>query len=166
MKALTSLSRLAVFSLIVIATSWLSILREEPAALGLVYHVDPLGVDDNPGTSPELAWRTIDRANRHDFKPGDRLLFAGGKMHVGNLVLEANDAGTPGGGASSAVTANGRTINAGLGTGVLVKDAGGVEVRDLLCVGSRPERRTKVWSGFVNTGHLATSISIKAALIF
>ena len=37
----------------------------------------------------------IDRANRHDFKPGDRLLFAGAQTFTGNLILGATDAGTP-----------------------------------------------------------------------
>ena len=152
MKTLTSRSRPIVFSLIVIATSWLSIVRAQSAHLGVTYHVDPLGRDDSPGTSAEKAWRTIDRANRHDFKPGDRLLFAGGKTHLGNLVLGANDAGTPDRPVVIGSFGQGRaTIRAGLGTAVLVKDAGGVEVRDIVCEGADSTKNHGCGVAFVNT---------------
>jgi Right handed beta helix region len=130
----------------------LPILPAEPANAGTAYHVDSDGRDDNPGTSPETAWRTIDRANHHDFRPGDRLLFAGGKTFPGNLVLGANDAGTPG--RPVVVGTYGRgpaTIKAGLGTAILVKDADGVEVRDLVCDGDGPTKNHGCGVAFVNT---------------
>jgi len=45
MNALSSRSRPVVLILIAIATSWFSILRAEPAHLGLTYHFDPLRPD-------------------------------------------------------------------------------------------------------------------------
>jgi hypothetical protein len=152
MKALKSLCQPVVFSLIVIASCWLSVLCAEPAQVGRAYHVDSLGRDDNPGTSPQQAWRTIERANRHDFKPGERLLFAGGKTFTGNLVVGANDAGTPERPVVIATYGQGRaTIKAGLGTAVLVKDAGGVEVCDILCEGAGMTKNHGCGVAFVNT---------------
>jgi hypothetical protein len=152
MKDLTRRCRPVVFSLIAITIAWVLIVRAEPADPGLTYHVDPLGRDDHSGTSPEKAWRTIDRANRQDFKPGDRLLFAGGKAHVGNLVLGVNDAGTPD--RPVVIGSYGQqraTIKAGLGTAVLVKDGGGVEVRDLVCEGADSTKNHGCGVAFVNT---------------
>ena len=153
MIALACRSRpLFVLGLFAVATSCLSISRAEPAGLGLAYHVDPQGRDDNAGTSPEKAWKTIDRANRHDFKPGDRLLFAGGKTHFGNLVVGANDAGTPRRPVVIGSYGQGRaTIKAGLGTAVLVKDAGGFEVRDIVCEGAGPTKNHGCGVAVVNT---------------
>ena len=43
------------------------------------FHVDSLsGNDAHDGSSPELAWRTIDRVHRQTLAPGDRLLFKRG----------------------------------------------------------------------------------------
>ena len=76
----------------------------------------------------------------------------GGKTFPGNLVLGANDAGTPSGPSSSGRYGRGRaTINAGLGTAILVKDAGGVEVRDLICEGAGPAKNHGCGVAFVNT---------------
>jgi hypothetical protein len=52
----------------------------DPAALHAagrsVYHVDSKAGDDaNDGTTPERAWRSLERVNRTVFAPGDRILF-------------------------------------------------------------------------------------------
>jgi hypothetical protein len=101
------------------------------------YYVDAAGGDDsNTGTSAGSAWATIERVNALDLEPGDRLLFNGGQIFIGNLELGIEDAGT----AISPITlgsyGEGRaTINAGTDTGVDVYNVGGVEVRDLTIVG-------------------------------
>jgi hypothetical protein len=117
------------------------------AGAGDTFHVHPDGDDASPGTSPDKPWKTIDRANRQTFKPGDRLLFAGGKTFPGNLFLETEDAGVTVGsyGEGRAV------IQAGLGTAVLVRDAGGVEVRDLVCAGEDRTKNHGCGVAFINT---------------
>jgi hypothetical protein len=128
------------------------ILAAESADPGRAYYVDPRGRDENPGTRPELAWRTIARANRHEFRPGDRLLFAGGKVFQGNLVLGARQGGTSDRPVIIGSYGPGRaSIKAGLGTAVLVKDSGGVEVRDLVCIGSGATTNHGAGVAFVNT---------------
>jgi Right handed beta helix region len=152
MKASLTRSRSVVFGLFVIASHWLSAYCSEPGEVGLAYHVDVFGRDDNPGTSPEKAWRTIERANRHDFKPGDRLLFAGSQTFAGNLIIGANDAETPERPVVIGTYGQGRAaIKAGLGTAVLVKDASGVDVRDILCEGAGMSKNHGCGVAFVNT---------------
>ena len=55
------------------------------------YHVSPSGDDAADGLSPERAWRSIARANRHlaeaGLAAGDRLLFAGGAAHETDQAL-------------------------------------------------------------------------------
>ncbi len=36
------------------------------------------GNDENTGTSPETPWKTLDKANKANLQPGDKLLFAAG----------------------------------------------------------------------------------------
>jgi len=120
------------------------------------YHIHPDGSDDAPGTV-EKPWKSADRANRQELKPGDRLLFAGGATFAGNLALDAKDAGTPERPVVVGSYGAGRaTIRAGLGTAVLVKDAGGVEVRDLVCIGEDRTKNHGCGVAFVNTlpGHV------------
>jgi hypothetical protein len=135
-----------------IAISCLVIGRAEPAEKGLGYYVSPHGSDENTGVSPDRAWRTIDRANHHDFRPGDHLLFAGGETFLGNLTLGANDAGTPTQPVVIGAYGPGSaTIRAGLGSAVLIKDAGGIEVRDLVCEGAGASENDGCGVAFVNT---------------
>jgi Right handed beta helix region len=48
------------------------------------YYVDSLhGNDRRKGTSPDLAWKTLERLNRMVFAPGDRILFRAGSRFVG-----------------------------------------------------------------------------------
>ncbi|OGV41467.1 MAG: hypothetical protein A2X48_09520 [Lentisphaerae bacterium GWF2_49_21] len=127
------------------------------------HYVNPDGNDENPGTL-EKPWKTIDRANRQVLKPGDRLLFAAGKIFEGNLVLDAQDAGTPEKPVVVGSYGKGRaTINAGLGTAVLIRDAGGVEIHDLVCIGSGSTKNHGCGITFVNT--LPGNVRLKHARI-
>ena len=73
-------------------TSWTSACSTAAAA---TYYVSPSGSDSSPGTSVETAWQTVDRANAVDLNPGDKVLFEGSHDYPGNLLLTAEDAGTP-----------------------------------------------------------------------
>jgi hypothetical protein len=113
----------------------------EPAPItatpNTTYYVSPQGQDDNPGTSPETAWRTIDQVNRVNFLPGDQILFQGGCTFTGNLLFDSRDAGTAA--APVAVGSYGicpAVIDAGRGTGISVADASNFTVEDLKVIGS------------------------------
>jgi hypothetical protein len=78
--------------------------------------------------------------NSRDFKPGDRILFLGGQSFPGNLVFSAADAGTAARPVTVSSYGTGRaTITAGDGTGILVENAGGFFISNLIVVG---ENRT------------------------
>ncbi len=53
-----------------------------------LYYLDSVqGNDAHAGTSPQMAWKTIDRANQLAFAAGDRLLLTGGQTFFGTLSI-------------------------------------------------------------------------------
>ncbi|MEU6126401.1 right-handed parallel beta-helix repeat-containing protein [Streptomyces sp. NPDC047123] len=67
------------------------------ARTGTAYHVDCAAGDDTAsGTSAGTAWRSVARAGRHTFGPGDRLLLKRGTSCTGVLAPKgAGAAGAP-----------------------------------------------------------------------
>ncbi|MEV5410437.1 hypothetical protein AB0K60_16550 [Thermopolyspora sp. NPDC052614] len=89
------------------------------AAAGRTFYVDSAkGSDAAAGTSPATAWRSLDKANEVDLKPGDRLLFKRGGSWKGTLTISARG------------TANRRITIGAYGTGPRPKISG----RDGDCV--------------------------------
>jgi hypothetical protein len=114
--------------------------------LAVTFYVSPSGDDANPGTSTQRAWRTLEKVNMVDLNPGDGALFEAGHDYPGNLLLTAEDAGTPTQPVVIGSYGSGRArIKAGNGSGVTVRNAGGVEVRDLIVMGD--DYKTNVGSG-------------------
>jgi hypothetical protein len=100
------------------------------------YYVNALsGKDDQSGTSPEQAFKSIDKINETTLKPGDRVFFAAGHEFKGELRL-VGLAGQPAKGIliSSYGAANGDGyffINAkGKPNGILIKDCQYVTVKN------------------------------------
>jgi len=56
------------------------------------YYLSPDGDDGNPGTLAK-PWKTIEKINGLNIKPGDRILFEGGKVFSGTLRLDSMDKG-------------------------------------------------------------------------
>ena len=55
-------------------------------SVGECYYMDSItGDDSHRGTSPSQAWRTLERLNKQEFKPGDRILFKAGTEYVGSF---------------------------------------------------------------------------------
>lgn len=53
---------------------------------GHAYYVDSVaGSDDNPGTSADAPWKTLDKVNRKTFGAGDVILFKSGSKWTGQL---------------------------------------------------------------------------------
>lgn len=114
----------------------LLLLGAAPAARATDYYLRADGDDRAAGTPSARAWRTLARANQVDFAPGDRLRLRGGDTFAGQLVFDAADAGTAA--HPVEVSSYGRgsaTIAAGLGTGLLVRNAGHFVVRNLTVQG-------------------------------
>src|SRR5688572_21626801 len=59
------------------------------------YYLSPSGDDNNTGISPVTAWKTIQKLNTVQLHPGDSVLFEGGSIFTGTILLEADDSGTP-----------------------------------------------------------------------
>lgn len=115
------------------------------------FHCDAVnGNDDHSGTA-EQPWRSLARANSARLQPGDRLLFRGGQTFVGNLRIEAADAGTVEQPVVIGSYGEGRaTLEAGDGTGVLVENAGGIRLENLVVIGSGPARNQGSGVSFQN----------------
>lgn len=58
------------------------------------YYVSPQGNDQFPGNDEKHAWKSLDRVNKEDFKPGDSILFEAGKVWKGQLFPKGS--GKPG----------------------------------------------------------------------
>ena len=65
-----------------------------PLSLGAsTFYVDSLrGDDSNPGKSPSMPWKTLDKVNASRYQAGDRILFHSGSRWVGQLALSSSGA--------------------------------------------------------------------------
>lgn len=53
------------------------------------YYIDAeLGKDSNSGTSPDQAWKTLEKINSSVFKPGDKILLKRGSVWIGHIELK------------------------------------------------------------------------------
>jgi len=100
------------------------------------YYVSSSGSDANPGTHAR-PWQTIARANEGDLRPGDRLLFEGGKTFAGTIRLGANDSGARGRLVEISSYGDGRaTIDGGNGGGLAASGCSYLSITNLRFVGS------------------------------
>jgi hypothetical protein len=95
-----------------------------------------MGNDAHSGTSPNRAWKTIDRANRASLQSGDRILFAGDQRFEGCLRLTAEKSGEKGKPIVVSSFGHGRpTVVAGTGDGIVLAACAYVAVRNIDVVG-------------------------------
>ena len=107
------------------------------------YYVSPAGSDANAGTSPEQAWRTLEKVSDTDVPAGYHILFEGGQTFNGTLKFGAADGGTAD--APIVVSSYGvgrATLDAGDGTGIEVYNVAGLELKSLDVIGSGVETNT------------------------
>jgi hypothetical protein len=103
-----------------------------PPAEPATYYVSSDGSDQADGTSPQSAWRSLERANFVTYQPGDRLLLQGGASFAGPLYFEPGESGTPDAPIAVDSYGTGRAIvNAGDANGLLAYNAGGISVEDI-----------------------------------
>jgi hypothetical protein len=126
----------------VVAGVTAAVLVSACAALGAppgerIFYVSPAGDDAARGTSPDEAWRTLDRASAAVLLPGERLLLEGGSRLPGRLLIDAADAGDPARPVVVGSYGQGRAvIEAPADGAVVVVDTAGVEITDLVAVGA------------------------------
>ena len=104
---------------------------------GTDYFLNPDGDDSAPGTSQEKAWKTIHKINSTKFKPGDKILFQGGRTFIGSLNFDITDSGTAENPVTLASYGKGRaTVNSGSEFGLYAKNTSGFVVKDLIFTGA------------------------------
>lgn len=101
------------------------------------YYVSSSGNDGNSGLSAATAWRTISKLNTIDIEPGDIILFEGGTIFPGNMLLGAEDSGTPSLPVIISTYGAGRaTISAGNSYGIKAYNCAGFRIANLNIEGS------------------------------
>ncbi|PYV32123.1 MAG: hypothetical protein DMG22_14425 [Acidobacteria bacterium] len=114
---------------------FLSLLACAGCAGAADYYVSDRGKDSNPGTAAK-PWRSLAKVDASRFAPGDRVLLEGGQTFDGNLVLDERSNANPQQPITIGSFGKGRAvIHAGLGTGILVRNIGGIVIRDLIVAG-------------------------------
>src|SRR5688572_4786826 len=84
------------------------------------YYLSGKGNDASDGQTPQTAWRTVDKINSIDFKPGDSLFLEGGTIFHGTIKLTSDDNGSAGKPVVFTSYGKGKAIiNAGDGEGLL-----------------------------------------------
>jgi hypothetical protein len=105
------------------------------------YYFSPRGDDAGGDGSTARPFASVTKAGSIRLNPGDRLLFEGGQLFRGNLVLADGAAGTAERPIVVCSFGSGRArIDAGEGYAVRVRNAGGVVVENLVLSGSGADR--------------------------
>jgi hypothetical protein len=128
-----------------------------PIASATTYYVDSVaGNDDNAGTTPANAWKSLAKVNATSFLPGDRILLKSGSVWKGQLWPKGSGAeGSPitvdmyDGGVKPAIHGDGRVEDA-----VLLKNQEYWEIQNLEITnaGSTPSIRRGVHLAVENYG--------------
>jgi len=104
------------------------------------YFLAPNGNDENDGRSAALAWKSLARASRTEYSPGDKVFLKSGADFSGGLTLKVAGGGkaeTPVEITSTSDKNSPATILAGDGNGIVVRDTG-VRLFNLVIKGSGP----------------------------
>ncbi|MDX5419670.1 MAG: right-handed parallel beta-helix repeat-containing protein [Hymenobacteraceae bacterium] len=105
--------------------------------LAHTYYISPKGDDNNPGTSPYSAWRSIKQVNSHRYTSGDTLLFEGGSEFRGNLYFHKDNLRSAEMPLVISSFGEGRaTIYADTSFGLYAHNVAGLEIRNLNFKGS------------------------------
>ena len=118
------------------------------------YYVSLYGNDSNSGLCKTQPWRSIERVNATELLPGDSVWFQANQTFVGSLYLteveqsnrqkaDAVKIGSYGKGSA--------TIDAGAGSGFVVKNRGGIHLQGLNFTGAGASENTGSGILFINT---------------
>jgi hypothetical protein len=126
------------------------------------YFIRPDGDDSANGTSPLTSWKTLERANRASYRPGDRLRLRGGATYRGGLKFTPENVTTDGDGRQfiTIESYDGEAIiQATESDGILVRDLGGFVIRHLTLTGSGRDKSKYCGVQFLNNLRGATKLS-------
>ncbi len=107
------------------------------------YYLSTSGNDAASGIAAASAWQTINRLNSADLQPGDRVYLEGGQIFTGPIIIEPTDAGSAALPVRISSYGSGRaTIEAGSGSGIISYNAAGIEIANLVIIGSNAPATT------------------------
>lgn len=133
----------------VAAGGLLSLLASASAAQGRTFYVSSGGRDTNVGTAPHSAWRSIARVNQELLRPGDAVLFQGGSIFPGTVVLASGEGGAPTAPITFGSFGTGQAvIAAGTRGGFDFYNVAGLRLRDLVVLGSGVESNRGIGISF------------------
>lgn len=116
------------------------------------YYVSLLGDDSNLGTSETCPWQSMARVNATQLLPGDSVLFQANQTFLGNLRLAYQGTSQVDQPVTVGSYGFGRaTIDAGNGVGFVVKNMGGIHLRELNFVGAGASENADSGILFMNT---------------
>src|SRR6185312_3432598 len=115
-------------------------------ASGATYYIDSnRGQDASLGTSPENAWRTLEKVNATAFHSGDHVLFRAGSIWKGQLLLKVSGSDGPplvvdryGAGPRPKIDGEGRVEDV-----IRLYNIQNVEIRDLEITNHGPRRAVR-----------------------
>ncbi len=107
---------------------------------GADFYLSPRGADSRPGTSPQNAWQSLARLQKQPLRRGDRVLLEGGATFRGSLQIGANpadkdDADNPLHLEIGSFGTGRAVIDAAGASALVIRDRGGIVVRDLIVCG-------------------------------
>lgn len=101
------------------------------------FYIDSVkGDDSNSGHTPRKAWKSIQRANQQQFKPGDNLYFSGTEELSGTLQLDSADSGTEGEPLTITSLNAKSTINGGDSCAIISYRCTNLIIQNISCKGS------------------------------
>lgn len=103
----------------------------------ITYYISPTGNNNAAGTSQSTAWQSISKLNTINLMPGTIVLFEGGKVFQGSIVLDASD----GNDISSPLLISSygvgkATIQSGAAIGINAYNTKGLQIANLIIEGS------------------------------
>ncbi len=117
----------------------------------ITYYISPNGNDSNGGNSPEDAWRSIAKLNSMEIVAGSKILFEGGAIFEGNLLLTAEDANDSTNPVLITSYGSGKaTILAGNSYGISAYNTAGIIIDRLIVSGSGMNTNTDSGIKFYN----------------
>lgn len=118
------------------------------------YYVNLHGSDSNTGASETQPWRSIERVNATELLPGDSVRFQANQTFVGNLYLtkiRQSNRPTVGAVTIGSYGEGCATIDAGVGTGFVAKNRGGIHLQNLNVIGAGASKNMGSGILFINT---------------
>jgi len=103
---------------------------------GNTYYLSISGNDKNNGNK-ESPWKTIQKLNSIQLKPGDSVLFEAGQTFYGTVIVDSNESGTSNNPIVFSSNSNGKAIiNTGDSSAIVVNSAGYLNINHLNCIGA------------------------------